>query len=109
MVVVDAATTLNQFISFITSEFEELLAIYYGLNLAWDYGARKVECQSDSLDAVNLVLSNPSQRHMYASLIWDIKDLLARAWDVQLYHTLREGNACADFLANMGRNRITSS
>lgn len=41
----------------------ELLAIFHGLSLAWDRGARSVECQSDSLDAVTLVNSIPPSRH----------------------------------------------
>ncbi|XP_057438018.1 uncharacterized protein LOC130730125 [Lotus japonicus] len=35
----------------------ELLAIFYGLSMVWDRGDRNVECQSDSLDAVTLVIS----------------------------------------------------
>ncbi|XP_057422473.1 uncharacterized protein LOC130716276 [Lotus japonicus] len=80
----------------------ELLAIFHELTLAWDRGVRAVECQSDSLDAVKLESSGPPLRHAFASLIWDIKDLLNRPWQVALYHTLREGNACADFLAKHG-------
>ncbi|XP_057450644.1 uncharacterized protein LOC130742570 [Lotus japonicus] len=80
----------------------KLLAIFHGLSLAWNRGVRAVECQSDSLDAVKLVSSVPPLRHSYASLIWDIKDLLSRSWQVVVYHTLRKGNACADFLAKHG-------
>lgn len=83
----------------------ELLAVYHGLRLAWERGARRVECQSDSLDAVTLVHSIPCSTHVYASLVWDIKDLLGRDWRVELYHTLREGNACADFLAKFGAHQ----
>ncbi|XP_057418881.1 uncharacterized protein LOC130713097 [Lotus japonicus] len=83
----------------------ELLGIHQGLTLAWERGYRVVECQSDSLDAVNLILSVPPSRHLYASLIWDIKDLLSRTWMVKLHHTLREGNACADFLAKHGASQ----
>lgn len=80
----------------------ELLGIFYGLSFAWERGHRLVECQSDSLDAVNLVLSVPPSTHLYAPLVWDIKELLGRPWSVDFHHTLREGNACADFLAKMG-------
>ncbi|XP_057425690.1 uncharacterized protein LOC130719059 [Lotus japonicus] len=86
----------------------ELLAIFHGLSMAWDRGARDVECQSDSLDAVTLVNSAPPSRHMYASLIWDIKDLLGHEWQVVVLHTLREGNVCADFLAKFGASRDRS-
>ncbi|XP_057432409.1 uncharacterized protein LOC130725174 [Lotus japonicus] len=56
----------------------ELLVIYHGLAMAWDPRYRTVECQSNFLHAVGLVLSTPASRHMYALLIWDIKDLSDR-------------------------------
>jgi hypothetical protein len=36
------------------------------------------------------------------SVIYNIKELLTRDWRIRLMHTLREGNACADYLAKMG-------
>ncbi|XP_057450413.1 uncharacterized protein LOC130741919 [Lotus japonicus] len=60
----------------------ELLGIFHGLSMAWDLGHRVVECQSNSLHVVELVLATPSVRHMYASLIWDINDLMDRPWRV---------------------------
>lgn len=57
------------------------------------------------MDVVHLVESNPSSRHLFASLVWDIKDLLNRPWTVVLQHTLREGNACVDFLAKNEANQ----
>lgn len=80
----------------------ELLGIFHGLSTAWERGHRLVECQSDSLDAVSLVTSSVSPYHLYAALIWDIKDLLNRDWVVKIRHILREGNACADLLAKHG-------
>ncbi|XP_057444948.1 uncharacterized protein LOC130737208 [Lotus japonicus] len=56
----------------------------------------------DSLHVVVLVKYTPSSRHVYAPLIWDIKDLLSRSWRMELVHTIQEGNACADFLAKFG-------
>lgn len=47
----------------------ELVGIYHGLSMAWELGHRVVECQSDSLHAVNLVLSTPGSRHAYTSII----------------------------------------
>jgi hypothetical protein len=35
---------------------------------------------------------------------YNIQDLLAREWRFKVVHTLREGNACADFLAKLGAN-----
>jgi hypothetical protein len=39
--------------------------------------------------------------HIYAILIQDIKKLLSHT-DVSLYHTLKEGNQCADLFAKFG-------
>jgi hypothetical protein len=36
--------------------------------------------------------------HHFASILHNIKDLLARDWRVTVTHTLREGNACANYL-----------
>ncbi|XP_057440722.1 uncharacterized protein LOC130732747 [Lotus japonicus] len=83
----------------------ELLGMFHGLSLAWEQGYRIVECQSDSQDAVTLVKSTPSSCHRYAALVWDIKDLQSRDWIVELRHTLREGNACADLLAKHGADQ----
>ncbi|XP_057449021.1 uncharacterized protein LOC130740433 [Lotus japonicus] len=80
----------------------ELLAMWHGLNLVWDRGFRQVICQSDSTEALALVLGVPPPRHRYAALIWSIKDLLSREWEVSMTHMLREGNSCADFLAKYG-------
>ncbi|XP_057432510.1 uncharacterized protein LOC130725282 [Lotus japonicus] len=73
--------------------------------MAWDRGYRVVECQSDSMNAVRLIESTPPSGHVFASLVWDIKDLLSRPWEVLLKHTLREGNACADFLTKHGADQ----
>lgn len=83
----------------------ELMAIFRGLVMAWDMGYRVVECQSDSLDAVNLALSPPIARHLYEALLLDIRDMLERPWTMKLGHTLREGNACTDHLTKHGASQ----
>lgn len=40
--------------------------------------------------------------HLYASLVWDIIELLGRPWRVVFHHILREGNTCTDLLAKHG-------
>ncbi|XP_057444631.1 uncharacterized protein LOC130736871 [Lotus japonicus] len=80
----------------------ELLAVFKGLQLAWDGGFRRVVCFTDSLLAVSLILRPPSEFHENAAIIRAIGDLLNRSWEVHLQHTLREGNFCADFLAKAG-------
>lgn len=84
----------------------ELLAIFHGLALAWDCNFRVIDCQSNSLEAVSLVKTSPSPRHEFATLIWDINDMLSRPWRVELHHILREGKFCADFLAKHDASQI---
>lgn len=40
--------------------------------------------------------------HRDAALIWGIHELITRDWEVELLHTLREGNGSVDILAKMG-------
>lgn len=80
----------------------ELLAIFHGLKVAWNEGFRRVLCLSDSLLAVSLIMDRPSRFHECAVIIASINELLRREWEVRLEHTLREGNACADYLAKAG-------
>lgn len=80
----------------------ELLALYHGLSFAWTKGFRSLICYTDSQNALQLVLDDLNIWNRYASVIQSIKDMLRRNWDVRLAHTLREGNACADFLAKAG-------
>ncbi|KAF7824839.1 ribonuclease H [Senna tora] len=82
--------------------YAELLAIKYGLELAWERQCPKVICESDSTDAIQLVEWAKIEVHMYGSLIGEIRELLERNWEARLIHTLREGNQCADYLAKLG-------
>ncbi|KAL4293175.1 hypothetical protein HN51_043650 [Arachis hypogaea] len=82
--------------------YAELFAVERGLLLAWDWGIRKLLCHSDSLMAVTLVSDNLDYHHQYAGLMADIQNLLGRDWEVQVQHTLRGMNSCADLLAKKG-------
>lgn len=46
--------------------------------------------------------------HFYAAIVTNILDLISRDWSVALEHTLRKGNASADFLAKFGAQESTS-
>ncbi|PNX95949.1 ribonuclease H [Trifolium pratense] len=80
----------------------ELLALLFGLQLAWDKGLSNIICYSDSLNVVKLVTAPITPMHLYAAILQEVKNLMNRNWTVQLRHTLREGNQSADFLAKMG-------
>ncbi|XP_045803019.1 uncharacterized protein LOC123896706 [Trifolium pratense] len=79
----------------------ELYAIYKGLLLAKDMNIDELVCYSDSLHSVNLIRGPHAKFHTHAVLIQDIKELLSQT-NASLYHTLREGNQCADFFAKLG-------
>jgi ribonuclease HI len=49
------------------------------------------------------LISNPvDEWHHYAAIIRNIKKIMNRNWQVVIFHTYREGNACVDFLAKHG-------
>lgn len=85
-----------------TSMNAELLAIADGLKLAWYEGFRDVICESDSKTAVTLVQNGVSKVHLYAPLVDHIRSYNSFSWNLSFCHTLREGNACADWLAKQG-------
>jgi hypothetical protein len=54
------------------------------------------------MDSLQLIKNCDIDFHHYGFIIMDIRSLLLKEWEVQLRHTLREGNCCADFLAKLG-------
>ncbi|GAU30014.1 hypothetical protein TSUD_160990 [Trifolium subterraneum] len=88
--------------------YAEIMANLHGLDLCWVNGYRKIECYSDSLQAVALIRDGVSPHHQYANEIQSIRHLLRRDWIVAVIHTLREGNACADVLAKMGSSESSA-
>lgn len=83
----------------------ELAALYFGLTFAWDSGMRRLVCYSDSAMAIELVRAPVAVLHREAALIANVQALLAKEWEVELLHTLREGNGSADVLANLGATK----
>ncbi|KAG5088119.1 hypothetical protein JHK86_000731 [Glycine max] len=53
-------------------------------------------------EALNLILHNGNASHPYNALISLIRNCINQPWNVTFMHTLREGNACADWLAKHG-------
>lgn len=90
------------FLGIANSTYAELMAVYHGLNLAMNNGCTYICCYSDSKTAIDLISKPIDKFHSYASVITDIKALMILDWEVNLSHTLREGNASADFLAKLG-------
>jgi len=80
----------------------ELLALYHSLRIAWDQGYRHLVCYSNFTLAIQLVNTVVNPWHLFAPIISNIKDLMARDWNLQLSHTWKEANATADFMTKMG-------
>ncbi|CAN0911645.1 Putative ribonuclease H protein At1g65750 [Linum grandiflorum] len=80
----------------------ELRAIIDGLLLAWEWGARRVAIQTDSLAATKMLQQQAYLDHKHTTLVLQFKELLRRNWEVQLFHIYREGNCLADYLASRG-------
>ncbi|CAI0393786.1 unnamed protein product [Linum tenue] len=71
--------------------------------MAWDAGARRVEVQSDSRTAIQLIQS-ATETHPHRMMIMTARQLIQRDWEVTITHTFREGNFTADFLASQGHD-----
>lgn len=80
----------------------ELLGLLHGLQCCWERGFRRVVCYSDSLQVIQLVQEGVQPRHHFSNEVHAIRGLIAREWECQIFHTLREGNQCADFFAKKG-------
>ncbi|MCH93427.1 ribonuclease H protein [Trifolium medium] len=70
--------------------------------MAWEFGITELWCYSDSKVAIKLISEPVNAWHHYATILYNIKEYLARDWRIHIVHTFREGNACADYLAKFG-------
>jgi ribonuclease HI len=85
-------------------EMAELWGAWEGLNLAWNLGFRRVELRLDAMNIVKIL----NREKVVITFGWNLCNriwkLMEREWEVQIRHTYREGNSCADALAHMGSN-----
>ncbi|KAL4385217.1 hypothetical protein GQ457_15G009690 [Hibiscus cannabinus] len=81
----------------------EFWAIHDGLLHVWSMGYRRVELESDCLEAVR-VINNESDMMGGSVLVESIKRLLGQDWRVEVRYISRENNRIADLLAKRGRN-----
>lgn len=66
----------------------ELQAIKHGLQLSWQFQMRQVVCESDSLEAIDLIKKADLKFHSYASIISHIRLLLNQDCQVNLVHII---------------------
>ncbi|GAU44585.1 hypothetical protein TSUD_136320 [Trifolium subterraneum] len=92
----------NGFLGISNNTFAELMAVFNGLKIARERGYTRIHCFSDSQTVVDAISKDLNFFHCYAAVIASIKDLLQLDWEVHISHSLREGNASADFLAKLG-------
>ncbi|CAN1354950.1 Putative ribonuclease H protein At1g65750 [Linum perenne] len=72
------------------------------MNMAWEWGARKLTIQTNSACAIQLLSNSGNRGHQHASLVLQFDELRRRDWEVKIQHIYREGNCLADHLANIG-------
>lgn len=77
----------------------ELCAIYFGLRLVRQNNFSSDVLESDSLEAVNLILGSDKCSIEDKPIIQSCKDLLSQAWKVEIKHVFREANKVPDWLA----------
>lgn len=82
-----------------TSYIAEMWGILQGLEVACLTGIRRLVVESDSATIIDL-LRNGRNSPTRNSCLLRIFEWLEKDWQPQLVHTFREGNVCADWLAN---------
>lgn len=80
----------------------EIWGVYYGLNLAWMEGYRRIVVSSDSKTTLHLLQNNIQLCHPLTPLIMNCRSLMSRDWILRFEHTYREDNRVANGLANWG-------
>ena len=89
-------------LGFTTDMKAELYAICQGLVTAWDLGYRNILVETDSWGAINYIEEANIEHDVYGSLVADIRSLMQRNWSLNLVHSVKEDNACADILSRLG-------
>ncbi|XP_019168955.1 PREDICTED: uncharacterized protein LOC109164864 [Ipomoea nil] len=89
----------------ITSSFiAELWGLREGLKMARSWGVHWLTLEVDSEAVLNAVLGDNESRPEANTIIGDCKAFMRMFERCLITHTLREGNRCADALANLGQN-----
>ncbi|CAN0900090.1 hypothetical protein LINGRAHAP2_LOCUS20640, partial [Linum grandiflorum] len=70
-------------------------------------GYKKAIVESDSLDAVRLILEKDVSSHPCWAVIMDIKDVLNHETQYKVQHVFREANVAADLIAKLGHNQTS--
>ncbi|GKV05100.1 hypothetical protein SLEP1_g17144 [Rubroshorea leprosula] len=82
----------------------ELWGLREGLRLCKSLGLSKIVADMDSLMAVSFIQEHRMPDNLSAAILVEIQSLMLEFEACLLQHTLREGNAAADFLASLGHS-----
>jgi ribonuclease HI len=80
----------------------ELWGVFEGLQYARHLGFAAVELNTDSVTVAQAISTGNLNSPVGASLLRNIRRLLALDWEVKVVHAYRESNQCADALATIG-------
>ncbi|KAL4296207.1 hypothetical protein GQ457_12G027640 [Hibiscus cannabinus] len=78
----------------------ELWGIHIGLSLAYELGYKRLEVESDSWDAINLVKGLSVEQNCPILVLY-IHESCNQSWEVRFSHIQREGNEVADHLLSL--------
>uniref|UniRef100_A0A5B7ALD5 RNase H type-1 domain-containing protein n=1 Tax=Davidia involucrata TaxID=16924 RepID=A0A5B7ALD5_DAVIN len=93
------------FISYTNSITAKLWSIREGLRLMAQSGSPKLIVESDCEVTINLLNKLEEIDSAYEAILEDCR-LYAASFEVcEFIHTLREGNTCVDYAANLGVNQ----
>ncbi|MED6218535.1 hypothetical protein PIB30_027461 [Stylosanthes scabra] len=71
-------------------------------------GIRRLIVETDSVEVFEEI-RKPTETSNFNPLIRDIMRMKDRPWEIEVSHTLREGNICADWLARASLKNLISA
>lgn len=80
----------------------EIWAIVHGLELAWNKGFKFLIVESDSHALISALTSVDNTKDGFCKLSRRVGSLQKHDWQLKFKHNFREGNKCADWIANKG-------
>lgn len=85
----------------------DLQAIAFGLKIARQHGYSNLICESDSKVALSFIEEGVLPTHPHAPIIDFIRSFMNLDGNLSFVHSLRERNACADWLAKHGSTLVS--
>ncbi|GAU49779.1 hypothetical protein TSUD_141690 [Trifolium subterraneum] len=80
----------------------ELWGVLEGLRYVRSLGFNKIELNIDSEVVVRVIKTGRSRNVAGSALTDQILKMMTLDWEVEVHHTYREANKCADAMANYG-------